>query len=39
MSILSDVLQDFERAYIVVDALDECSQRPRLLEVLSVMHG
>jgi len=39
MSTLQDILQGFQQAYIVLDALDECSERDDLLSLIEEIVG
>jgi hypothetical protein len=39
LQVLYQMIQDFPVLYIILDALDECSERDRLLEILEIMAG
>jgi hypothetical protein len=37
MTVIEHMIQDFSQVYIVLDALDECTQRSELMNVLEIM--
>ncbi|KAF2652559.1 HET-domain-containing protein, partial [Lophiostoma macrostomum CBS 122681] len=39
LEVSPQVMQQFTHAYIVLDALDECTQRPELMDVLETLAG
>jgi hypothetical protein len=39
LEVLLQVMQQFTHVYIVLDALDECTQRPELMDVLETVAG
>jgi hypothetical protein len=39
LEIIPQVMQQFTHVYVVLDALDECTQRPELMDVLETVAG
>jgi hypothetical protein len=39
LEVIPQVMQQFMHVYVVLDALDECTQRPELMEVLETVAG
>jgi hypothetical protein len=39
LGVLPQVMQQFTHVYVVLDALDECTQRPELMDVLETVAG
>ena len=39
LDVIPDMFRQFAHAYVVLDALDECTQRPELMEMLETMVG
>jgi hypothetical protein len=39
MNVLQQMLQEFPQSYLILDALDECGDRPELMRILEQMAG